>query len=105
MSRSLIWPIDTVTTPLTSAWTDLTAIWAAATPPAADGETITVQPADTGAAHAIVIAQAAAPPTSKGGHLAVGGDLLRLTAASGRKHYGRAYMGAASVTATGEGAR
>ena len=49
--------IDTVTTPLTSAWTDLTSAWAAASPPATDGETITVQPADAGEAHAIVIAQ------------------------------------------------
>ena len=64
-----------------------------------------MQPADTGAAHAIVIAQAAAPPTSKRGHLVVSGDLLRLTVAAGRKHYGRAYMGAAAVVGTGEGAQ
>ena len=97
--------MDTVTTALTSAWTDLTAIWAAATPPAVDGETITIQPADTGAAHAIAITQAAAPPASKRGHLVAGGGLLRLTVAAGRRHYGRAYMGAATVVATGEGAR
>ena len=98
--------MDTVNTPVNEdAWTDLTAAWAAATPPGADGEVITVQPADAGAAHAIVIAQAAAAPTSKGGHLVTGGGLLRLTVAAGRKHYGRAYIAAATIVATGEGAR
>ena len=95
--------MNTVTTSLDSDWTDLTAVWAAATPPAADGEVITVQPADSGAAHAIVIAQAAATPASKRGHLVSGGSILRLIGAAGRKHYGRAYMGSAKVVATGEG--
>lgn len=98
--------MDTVVTPLSSAWTDLTAVWAAATPAAADGEIITVQAADEGAAHAIVVAQAAAEPDAgAAGHLVTADKVLRLTGASGRKHYGRAYMGSASVVASGEGAR
>lgn len=96
--------MDTVVTPLTSAWSDLTAVWAAATPAAADGEAITVQPADAGSSQAIEVIQAAAEPDAgERGHLLAGGETLALTGTSGRKHYGRAYMGSASVVASGEG--
>ena len=96
--------MDTVVTLLSGEWTDLTAIWAAATPPAADGETITVQPADAGDAHAIVIAQADAAPSGRAGHLVAGGALLHCTMSTGRTHYGRAYFDDATVIATGAGA-
>ena len=95
--------MDTVVTRLTDAWTDLTAVWDAATPPPADGETITIQPGDRGDSHAIVVAQAAAHPTARDGHLVADDIVLHLVVASGRKHYGRAYMGSAVAVATGAG--
>ena len=96
--------MNTVATRLTDdTWTDLTAVWAAATPPAVDGETIVAQAADTGVAHAVVIVQAAAPPSDATGHLVADDLIMRLTGASGRKHYGRAYTGSAVLVASGEG--
>ena len=96
--------MDTVVTRLTGAWTDLTATWAASTPAAVDGEVITVQPADQGSSHAIEVIQAASEPDAgERGHLLAGCDTLALTVAGGRKHCARAYMGSATVVATGEG--
>ena len=96
--------MDTVVTPLSGEWTDLTAIWAAATPPAADGETITVQPADQGASRAIeVIQTGSAPDAGDRGHLLVSDETLTVTGATGRRHYGRAYMGGAKAVASGTG--
>ena len=96
--------MDTVVTPLTESWTDLTAIWVAASPAAADGEVIVVQPSEGGIAHAIVVVQAAAEPAGgAGGHLVGEGRKLRVTVSTGRKHYARAYTGSATLIATGEG--
>ena len=96
--------MDTVVTGLGHDWTELTALWAAATPAAADGEAITVQPGDQGLSHAIEVIQAAAAPGGTDrGHPLAAGDTLTVTGAAGRKHYGRAYMGGAEIVATGEG--
>ena len=57
--------MDTVVTRLTKAWTELTAIWAAATPPAVDGEEITVQPSDKGAGYAVEVLQAGSAPGAR----------------------------------------
>ena len=96
--------MDTVITPLTGDWAELTAVWAATVPPAADGEEITVQPGDQGLSHAIEVIQAAAAPgETDRGHLLAAGDTLTVTGAAGRKHYGRAYTGGAEIVATGEG--
>ena len=96
--------MDTVVTVVKRDWVELTAPWAAATPPAVDGEVITVQPGDEGMSHAIEVIQVAADPAAgRRGHLIAGHDTLTVTGAAGRKHYGRAYMGAATIVATGEG--
>ena len=96
--------MDTEVTNLGRDWVELTAAWAAAMPPAADGEAITVQPGDQGPSHAIEVIQAAAAPVGTDrGHLLAAGDTLTVTGAGGRKHYGRAYMGSAEIVATGEG--
>ena len=103
--RARCLPIDTVTTSVSDdSWTDLTAIWAAATPAAVEGEVIVVQPSEQEIGHAIVVVQAATPPAAtRRGHLVTAGRKLRATVASGRKHYARAYMESAAVIATGEG--
>ena len=96
--------MDTVRTPLTDEWTDLTALWAAATPAAAEGEVIVVQPTQNDIGHAIVVVQAAdTPDAGARGHLVAGGRKLRATVSAGRKNYARAYTGSATVVATGTG--
>ena len=97
--------MDTVATGLTSAWTDLTALWAAATPAAVDGEEITVQPSEPGQSYAIEVLQATgAPGLGDKGHLLGDIETLGLVfAAAGRRHYARAYMESTTLVATGEG--
>ena len=97
--------MNTVVTKVMKDWTELTALWAAATPAAVDGEEITVQASEEGAGYAIEVLQSnAAPGATDRGHVVQGVETLSLLfAAAGRKHYARAYMESAAVIATGEG--